>query len=158
MKIVIGVVSLFLVVAVVFLGGLVLVRESGKGYMFPVVFGRPSGDTIQFQLGIPKHIIKDDPPGKNLRGVLLWSKWRQERFKLLDGAGNDVRLRKTGYSPLMDELKGDFDMVLYADVKTGDPYTCSYLRYGEETEQYQYSFTAPGERHGGGCLFKPVKD
>ena len=166
MKYVFGIVFVFLLLAVVFFGGLMLVRERAQSYRVPVAFGLPEGETMQFHFGIPAKIIRDDPPGMDFNRVPLWSKWQEERFKLTDGDDNVIPLRRMEYSELLDRgeggfvsvLKDDAVFVLYAELKQGDQYTCHYRRFGENAEQSRYSFTVPSEPRRDQGLFMPVRN
>ena len=121
---------------------------------------------MQFHFGIPAKIIRDDPPGMSFDRVPLWGKWREDRFKLVDGDGNVIPLRRMEYSELLDReeggfvsvLKNDAAFVLYAELRQGDKYKCCYRRFGENTEQYQYSFTVPSEPRRDQGLFLPARN
>ena len=158
MRYVVGIVSVFVVIAALLWVGLILIRAESRGFWLPIAFGYPEGENMQFYLGIPGKITSDDPPGRDFERVPLWGKWQEERFRLVDDGGNRIPLLRMDYSELMDGLKGSLVFVLYAELRQGNRYTCRYLRFGEEAEQFRYSFTVPSEPSGKGCLFMPTSN
>ncbi|UCE59078.1 MAG: hypothetical protein JSU63_16740 [Phycisphaerales bacterium] len=137
----------------ILIGGLNFLRSSGKSYVLPVAFGYAEDDTIQIHIGIPQHVLRDDPPRENARGAPLWRKWYEEHFRLFDESEKPVTLRKLGASPLLIDAPGDVQFALCADLGKGAQYTCHFFPFRGEPGRYEYSFTAPSEAQEGSCVF-----